>query len=221
MKTEKIKLTGIFRLAGKVCGQGLLELIIAIGVITVGMFGVWTLFLSNFSGEKEASTRIVASNLAREGIEIVKNIRDTNWLRAEVNDKTCVLNSNEVCQWNDGLGDGNYVPDNIFTAAKEYLKLLPVGDATIDDPTTKLNINDTGFYVHQTGAPTPYRRLITISSICCADASAVLVCDTNDFGDCDPGRNMKIGINVKSHVRWEINNQPRNIVVADQIYNWK
>ncbi|MFA4871806.1 MAG: hypothetical protein WC610_01980 [Patescibacteria group bacterium] len=216
MKKSKIQFLNNCR------GQGLLELIIAIGVITVGMFAVWTLFLSNFSGEKEASARIVASNLAREGIEIVKNIRDTNWLRAEVNDKTCVPATNEICKWNDGLSDGNYVPDNIFTVTEnEYLKLFSVGNATIDDSGARLNINNDGFYVNQAGTATPYRRLITIDSICCADADADLKCDNNNFGDCVAGIDLKVGINVKSHVRWEINNQQRNIVLADQLFDWK
>src|SRR3989344_8435958 len=96
-------------------GQSLLELVVAIAVITVGLFSVWNLFISNFNGEQEAGARILAVNLAREGIEIVKNIRDSNWLAIENNDPC----SSNPCYWDSGLdidadGDGTAIIANMF-----------------------------------------------------------------------------------------------------------
>ena len=81
-------------------GQGLMELIVAMAVIIVGLFSVWALFFSNFNGEQEAETRMIASNLAREGIEAVKNIRDSNWLAVENN----VVNAS----WDSGFNNSGY-----------------------------------------------------------------------------------------------------------------
>lgn len=61
-------------------GQGLLETIVAIGVIVTGLVSVMTLVISNLTGAREAALRYQAVNLAREGIEMVRNARDTGWL---------------------------------------------------------------------------------------------------------------------------------------------
>lgn len=61
-------------------GQGLLETIVAIGVLMTGLISVMTLVISNLTGAREAAMRYQAVNLAREGIELVRNARDSNWL---------------------------------------------------------------------------------------------------------------------------------------------
>lgn len=64
-------------------GQGLLETIVAIGVIMTGLISVMTLVISNLTNAREAAMRYQAVNLAREGIERIRNVRDTNWLESE------------------------------------------------------------------------------------------------------------------------------------------
>lgn len=61
-------------------GQGLLETIVAIGVIVTGLISVMTLVISNLTSAREAALRYQAVNLAREGIELIRNKRDSNWL---------------------------------------------------------------------------------------------------------------------------------------------
>lgn len=61
-------------------GQGLLETIVAIGVMMTGLISVMSLVVSNLNSEREAATRYQAVNLAREAIELVRNTRDSNWL---------------------------------------------------------------------------------------------------------------------------------------------
>lgn len=61
-------------------GQGLLEVVIALGILTTGLFGVFTLILGNFTSERAGMMRLQAMNLAREGIETARNKRDSNWL---------------------------------------------------------------------------------------------------------------------------------------------
>jgi len=61
--------------------QGLLETIIAIGVMMTGLISVMALVISNLNTQREAATRYQAVNLAREGIELVRNRRDSNWLQ--------------------------------------------------------------------------------------------------------------------------------------------
>ncbi len=58
----------------------ILEVLVAITVITVGLVGVVGLVLRNLSIAKVSPERVIAVNLAQEGIEILHNIRDTNLL---------------------------------------------------------------------------------------------------------------------------------------------
>ncbi len=61
-------------------GQGLLETIVAIGIMMTGLISVMSLVISNLNSQREAATRYQAVNLAREAIELVRNTRDSNWL---------------------------------------------------------------------------------------------------------------------------------------------
>ncbi len=62
-------------------GFNLLETIIAIAVILVGVVGVIILMGQSARSIRVASNRIIASHLAEEAIEVVVNIRDTNWIK--------------------------------------------------------------------------------------------------------------------------------------------
>lgn len=66
-------------------GQGLLEVIIGVGVIIAGTVGSVTLISSTIKASRQSNTRILAASLAREGIEVVRNIRDSNWLVMQAN----------------------------------------------------------------------------------------------------------------------------------------
>ncbi|MBI2636905.1 MAG: hypothetical protein HYW81_01805, partial [Parcubacteria group bacterium] len=65
-------------------GQGLLETIVALGIIVSGVVGMLNLTISNQTATEDSSERLVATNLAREGVEVVRNIRDSNWLLCEI-----------------------------------------------------------------------------------------------------------------------------------------
>lgn len=221
----------MIRLA-KNSGQGLLELIIAIGVIVVGLFSVWALFLANYSGERGAQEKILAANLAREGIELVKNMRDTNWLKIDANE-TCG-SADVLCPWDDGLlvdGDSTAIVKSDFATGALTLDFSP---ADINSEATRLFVDSAGFYVHgvtdssHSLSPTIYRRLITLRNICCSDTTpdgGDGQCDDNNFSvladdsSCPTGE-IKIGLEVESLVRWSTNNETKDIRVIDQLYNW-
>jgi len=61
-------------------GQSLIETMVAISVIIIGLFSIFALASFSLSSQGASKTQIVATNLAREGIEVVRNIRDSNWL---------------------------------------------------------------------------------------------------------------------------------------------
>lgn len=207
-------------------GQSLVELVIAIGVITVGLFSVWNLFLSNFNGEQESGARILSVNLAREGIEIVKNIRDSNWLAIE-NNNSCSHNgfTSDPCNWDSGLsGDGSGVIANILSDDV----YIDYSADTISDSKTRIYRDPSpGLYSHDSsGQATTYRRLIEMKNICCADTDVNLKCDdfSIDFTVEDTAcqiLELKVGVDVKSTVSWVIKGQTRQLSVEERLFNWK
>lgn len=92
--------------AGKFQNKGftLLEVVIAVFFVTVSMGGVFTVIQKSFDIISISGSRLVAANLAQEGIEVVRNIRDTNWLEGENWDKGLDAGEWEV-QYDDGDGD--------------------------------------------------------------------------------------------------------------------
>lgn len=126
-------------------GISLLEVIAAILIITIGLVGVLSLVIQNIQAQYINKNVFIASGLAQEGLELVRNIRDLNW-----------LTPGET--WNqDIVGDGTYTIDygdrsSINTAVNN-----------LNDTGARLYIDGNGFYTHQTSATaTNFYRLITV-----------------------------------------------------------
>lgn len=113
----------------------LLEMMMAIFVLMVGFLGVMSLVQRAMFSTSISSDRLIAAYLAQEGLEIVRNIRDSNWLSR--------------IAWDQGLGTGNWEADyNDFSLSSwvgRYLK-----------------INAGGFYSYDSGSDTKFKRKITI-----------------------------------------------------------
>ena len=75
----------MFRILNKKKGFTLLEVIVAILVVIVGVLAAYTVTQKIIFYTYRSSSRLTAAYLAQEGIEIVRNIRDTNWL--QLNDR--------------------------------------------------------------------------------------------------------------------------------------
>ena len=71
-------------------GFTLLEVVVVGAVFTVGILGVLGLISQSISFSSFTSERLIASYLAQEGVEIVQNIRDTNFIEG-------------ASSWDDGL----------------------------------------------------------------------------------------------------------------------
>ena len=80
-------------------GQLLVELLVALSVLTVGFLGIISLLARSLSLNRVITDNYRATYLAAEGIEVVKNILDANY----VNDPT-----GTVIPWNFGLTGGWY-----------------------------------------------------------------------------------------------------------------
>lgn len=59
----------------------IIELLVAILIFTIWWLSAYLLVYSAISSSIKSRNEIVAANLARQNIEIISNLRDTNWLR--------------------------------------------------------------------------------------------------------------------------------------------
>lgn len=113
-------------------------------IIAMGMVGVLSLVIQNVEAQYINKNVLMASGLAEEGVELVRNIRDLNWLTAGK-------------AWNQNIvGDGTYTLD--------YGGLASINTAinSINEAGARLYIDGNGFYTHTaTAIATNFYRLIT------------------------------------------------------------
>lgn len=187
-------------------GQSLVEMTIAIAIILTGLMGALALTVSNLSGVGEAGTRVVASGLAKEGIDVVRNIRDTNWL--------------ENATWDDELFLGNdFTAIAIFKPATNEWR-LDFSPSSISDAAAKLYRDENNLYLQNTAPPggtaTLYSRLITLDPICLNSETKIETISGNPCGS-----EEKTGIRVRSEVTWTESGRPHSLVLDDRLYNWR
>lgn len=117
-------------------GFTLIEIMVAISVFLIGILGVYTLIPRMVSISSANTDRFIAAQLGREGIEIVRNIRDANVL--------------EGSAFDEGLADGDwrvqYNRDSLLAFSDEPLK-----------------IDGNGFYNYDSGSLTKFKRKVTLS----------------------------------------------------------
>ena len=119
-------------------GYILIEAIIAITIAVVGLLGIFSLLSRSLSLNRVVADRFVASYLAAEGIEIVKNLIDNNILAGR--------------PWNAGIPNGTYEADYTDTGLRP-------------DSSRFININsETGAYGYSELVPTLMKRRITIGN---------------------------------------------------------
>ena len=113
----------------------LIETITAIFILSTGILALSSLISYFISISSISSQRLIAAYLAQEGIEIVRNLRDTNLLSGK--------------NWDYGLNDGNWQIDYNDNTFSPYTG-------------TFLNLETNGFYGYGFGTQTPFRRKINL-----------------------------------------------------------
>lgn len=81
----------------------LIELIIAIWLFGVGLIAVFVVLTNGFKTMAQARWQVVAINLAREGVEMMLNVRDTNLRKWAGKKDQCWLNARSIFTVDDSL----------------------------------------------------------------------------------------------------------------------
>lgn len=93
-------------------GTSIAEAIILTLIISVGIFGMYNIYDRSVKLSNTTQNRIQAISIAREWIEAVTNIRDTNWRNFSANNKNC---------WNTFNYDGSCIVTNVDIATGSYI----------------------------------------------------------------------------------------------------
>lgn len=145
-------------------GFTIIELIISIFILSLAVIGVFAAFSSVVILTSSASDKLIGAYLAQEGIEIVRNIRDTNWLNIDAG----VLGAT----WIDGLsGESIINPVNCSGSSggceADYTTGTILGGGLVQYGIigNYLNIKD-GFYTYEASEnTTKFKRQIMIDLI--------------------------------------------------------
>ena len=175
----------------------------AVFILTVGAGAALSLINQTLATASVVEQTLIASYLAQEGIEIVRNIRDTNWLQSR--------DSSKSSPWDDGLICG-VAPCICATLPCEYeadyttVTLEKTADfEKCTDPgfncqaynETLLNIDTDGFYSYgPADAQTKFNRKITI----------------------EKPQSDEIKITVE--IIWQERGRPHSFTALEHITNW-
>jgi len=151
-------------------GFTIIELMAVILIISIGVLGSYSVVRDIFASTNLISTSLPAVYLAQEGVEIVRNIRDSNW----------VADNN----WDDGLSLGSWQADYDDQSLSAYNG-------------SKLKLNNHR-YNYAIGSDSLYDRKITIGN--------------------GPDSNS---LNISVTVNWSILGTSHNVIVQENIYEWK
>lgn len=177
-------------------GLSLLEMVVVIGIVTVSLVSISSLMTQSIQAQNINHNYLIASMLAQEGLELVRNKRDTNWLRPG-------------WDWKTGNNPGTDVDIFQFVNGQTYA----ISSGTIDS--TVNNISDAGAVLYQsiyghythdttgnslyTGAdPTIFSRLITVDDLGGETDILEIVCT----------------------VQWELRGKIYKYEAATKSYNW-
>jgi len=124
-------------------GFTILEVILAITVLTLAVSGSFILISQTIGSISVVQSRLIASYLIQEGLELARNIRDSNWLKNEA--------------WGQNLEAGDWEGD--------YLTLTSCPPPCQYDDLRFLGIDGNGFYSYNysSGNETIFKRKITFS----------------------------------------------------------
>jgi len=107
----------------------MIEILAVLFVVTTSMLSVVSLINQNIQVQSINRNNLIASNLAQEGIELIRQTRDSNWRKS--------------LAYDTGLADGAYKID--------YRTDAPV--LTSSDPDSVIYLKN-GFYVNRFGSET-------------------------------------------------------------------
>lgn len=100
----------------------MVEIILILVVISTALIGIITGVSKTTKYVSEMRQRTIAMNLAKEGIEIIYQIRDTNWERRSANKDQCWLKAEPMIdQDGDGCENDSWIERGDWTIERKEI----------------------------------------------------------------------------------------------------
>ena len=147
----------------------IIEVLIGIFVFSLGLVSIFAILASSLSINERNKNSIIASNLAREQIELLRNIRDTNYENVQVWNQKDPINGSSIdlfTSWN------YYTLENKFSWAWSSTAFLPISwfeeweDKLAQMQRYRLCLNSDNIYTYEcSGAniETPFYRFLYVT----------------------------------------------------------
>lgn len=215
-------------------GVTILEVVVAIFVIMVGLMSALALIISSMTGARTSKNQLIAGNLARQAIEVVRAKRDTNWLLIESNSLDPSLWDRNLLS-SAGLTYTGIIKMDDVVASPTYMEWTILYDPSYNfvnnPPQLKVYLNDQSGWktynqyeavVPPTASDSGFRMAVSTFPICTLNGveQPPLSINGNSCETIIPVQ-AKIGVQVKATVKWEESGIERSYMQEERIYNWK
>jgi type II secretory pathway pseudopilin PulG len=173
-------------------GFTLLETLFAIFIITTGFFSVFSVVRVGIGATTTSINRLIAANLVQEGIEIIRNMRDSVYVCPIDNDWSVVVDNGHLNK------NGCLVNPINCEVDIDSNKLLD------EDDNTYLKINGDK-YQYSSGQDSIFKRWVNL---------------TRGGGSCSGIANSDDCIKVEVTVSWQEKGKNQVLQSEDYIYAW-
>lgn len=174
-------------------GFTFLEMLVVITIILVAFTGIYTLLTKVVYVSKISIHKLTATMLAQEGIEIVRNIRETNWLHGKA--------------WDDGL-----IPDT-YIVQYDSSSLQP-----FEDKYLILNKRLILYSYTEEVEELTEEQILAGMRPGVVESLFKRRIDISDNPDRDPSTE---DIAITCQVTWEERGRPQSILLEDWLYDWR
>lgn len=179
-------------------GFSLIEILLAVSLISLSIIAILGSFAQLIKANAMANSKTTALYLSQEGIEIVRNIRDSNWL-------------DETFDWDEGIGDVNFIPLLDLATGEWTLEVVGMGAGVKWKTQIYYNPDDNLFlqlkHKNPPGLPITWQKTNFFRRIIIDKDNPDGLDDTEDF-------------RVQSKV-WFGDNEGNAIISEEYFYNWK
>lgn len=190
-------------------GFGMVELLVTVIILSIGLFGLMNLMGNLVKADRYSTSDFISLNLAREGIEIIRNKRDSNWIQGNV--------------WDTGFANGvDYSASLNYDIPTSTWELNFEPDSLSDNLTRLYQDDGTHIFNHESaGTETQFNRLLTLLPICLDEVTAEYTIRNED--EACLGNEEKVGIEIHSVVGWNDGSlqEMRKSELISTIYNWR
>ncbi len=189
-------------------GETIMEVMVAVFILSMVLTAILSLITYTTTGQQASEQGIIAQQLAREGIEVARNLRDSDFLAG-------VATSNSLKTSVKNFLTARFTPDTNSWVVVNFGFCLNWNFCPLwIDPAS-------GSYQHDlVGSSTPFYRYLITDHICRDPSNGTESLVTVENTTCGAPL-ARVGTRVTSEVRWTDRGATKSVKLYDYLYDWK